>query len=141
MFSGAQDISYNQDTGEFSIDVEDVYSQANFDSDFLDTIDSISGNLIPSLDETYDLGSPTNKWKDLYLSGNSITLGGLVITDELSVLTVTDSTGAISPFSLGANTTNDLAEGNLNLYYTYISIIKVKLFLIQPNLTARQESY
>src|SRR6056300_374203 len=46
MFSGAQDISYNQSTGEFSIDVEDVYSQANFDSDFLDTIDSISGNLI-----------------------------------------------------------------------------------------------
>ena len=118
MFSGAQDISYNQSTGEFSIDVEDVYSQANFDSDFLDTIDSISGNLIPSLDETYDLGSPTNKWKDLYLSGNSITLGGLVITDESTTFVVRDSAGAISPFSLGANTTNDLAEGNLNLYYT-----------------------
>ena len=118
MFSGAQDISYNQSTGEFSIDVEDVYSQANFDSDFLDTIDSISGNLIPSLDEIYDLGSPTNKWKDLYLSGNSITLGGLVITDELSVFTVKDELGEPTPFNLQANDTNDLTEGDINLYYT-----------------------
>ena len=118
MFSGAQDISYNQSTGEFSIDVEDVYSQANFDSDFLDTIDSISGNLIPSLDETYNLGSPTNKWKDLYLSGNSITLGGLVITDESTILTVKDELGEPTPFNLQANYTSDLAEGDTNLYYT-----------------------
>jgi len=118
MFSGAQDISYNQSTGEFSIDVEDVYSQANFDSDFLDTIDSISGNLIPSLDRIYDLGSSAYRWKDLYLSGNSITLGNLIITDELTTLTVKDVLGEPTPFNLQANDTNDLTEGDINLYYT-----------------------
>ena len=33
------------------------------------------GNIIPSSNVTYDLGSATNRWKDLYLSGNTIFLG------------------------------------------------------------------
>ena len=36
---------------------------------------SVSESLIPDANETYDLGSSTNKFRDLYLSGNSITLG------------------------------------------------------------------
>ncbi len=33
------------------------------------------GNIIPSANVTYDLGSATNRWKDLFLSGNTIFLG------------------------------------------------------------------
>ena len=33
-FSAAGDLSYNSSTGEFSFDVENVYTQSNFDSDF-----------------------------------------------------------------------------------------------------------
>lgn len=40
----------------------------------------ISSNLIPSSNVTYDLGSATNQWKDLYLSGNTIFLGGAQIS-------------------------------------------------------------
>jgi hypothetical protein len=36
----------------------------------------VSSNLIPSSNVTYDLGSASNQWKDLYLSGNTIFLGG-----------------------------------------------------------------
>ena len=35
-FSASGDLSYNQSTGVFSIDVEQVYSKANFDSDLGD---------------------------------------------------------------------------------------------------------
>ena len=35
----------------------------------------INGNLLPSQTLTYDLGSPDFRWRDLYLSGNTIFLG------------------------------------------------------------------
>ena len=37
------------------------------------------GNLIPSANVTYNLGSLTNQWKDLYLSGSTIYLGNTTI--------------------------------------------------------------
>lgn len=37
------------------------------------------GNLIPNADVTYDLGSETARWKDLWLSGDTINLGGSTI--------------------------------------------------------------
>lgn len=43
---------------------------------------TITGNLIPSANVTYDLGSPTNAFKSLFLSGNTIHLGGAKITTD-----------------------------------------------------------
>jgi hypothetical protein len=40
---------------------------------------SINQSLLPDTDVAYDLGSSTNKWRDLYLSGNTIFLGNAVI--------------------------------------------------------------
>ena len=39
-FSASGDLSYDNSSGEFSIDVEDVYTSANFDSDFNVSIDA-----------------------------------------------------------------------------------------------------
>ena len=36
---------------------------------------NVSGNIVPSANEFYSLGSSTKKWKDLFLSGNTIVLG------------------------------------------------------------------
>ena len=36
----------------------------------------IQQSLIPDADATYDLGSPTNQWRDLYLTNNTMYLGG-----------------------------------------------------------------
>jgi hypothetical protein len=48
----------------------------------LNTADvQITGNLIPAANITYNLGSPTEFWNDLYLAGNSIYLGTIVIKD------------------------------------------------------------
>jgi len=40
---------------------------------------AIDQNLIPTTDIAYDLGSATKQWRDLYLSGNTIFLGGATI--------------------------------------------------------------
>lgn len=78
---------------------------------------SVSGNIVPDTDVTYDLGSATNRFRDLYLSGNSINLGGIVLSNASGTLEVTDGSSNIVPISLDSNTTDDLSEGS-NLYYT-----------------------
>jgi hypothetical protein len=40
---------------------------------------NITGNLLPTANVTYDLGSSALRWKDGYFSGNSITLGNIVL--------------------------------------------------------------
>lgn len=41
---------------------------------------NLSASLLPTTDVTYDLGSASYRWKDLYLSGSSIKLGSATIT-------------------------------------------------------------
>ena len=41
---------------------------------------NLSSHLIPSANVTYDLGSPTKRWRSLYLSNNTLYLGAAVIT-------------------------------------------------------------
>ena len=43
---------------------------------------NVSGDIIPDTNIAYDLGSTTNRFRDLYLSGNSIQLGTREITQD-----------------------------------------------------------
>ena len=58
-----------------SIVYNDTDDQWTFGTETLET-----GHILPAAHEIYDLGSSTKAWKDLYLSGNSIFLGGLQIS-------------------------------------------------------------
>jgi hypothetical protein len=62
---------------------------AGLDSDLtLQLIDSsyaaISASLIPATDSTYDLGTADKKWRELYLSGNTIHLGDSKLSADAS---------------------------------------------------------
>jgi cytoskeletal protein CcmA (bactofilin family) len=41
---------------------------------------TLGSSVIPRITETYDLGSASKKWRDLYLSGSSLYIGDAVIT-------------------------------------------------------------
>ena len=43
-------------------------------------ITTVSNHIIPGVDVTYDLGSATNRFRDLYLSGSTLSLGGGTIS-------------------------------------------------------------
>ena len=58
-FSASGDLSYNSSTGQFSIDVEQVYSKANFDSDLQDTLAAGEG-----LDLSFSSGTLTVSGED-----------------------------------------------------------------------------
>jgi len=47
-----------------------------------------AGNIIPSANVTYDLGTTTNRWKDLWLSGNTIHLGDAAISAHDGAMSV-----------------------------------------------------
>jgi hypothetical protein len=53
-----------------------------------------SGDLVPLSNNTYDLGSPTKQWRDLYLSSASLYIDGQkVISSNADTLTFTTDTG------------------------------------------------
>lgn len=90
------------------------YTRARFDS----ALGEVSNSIIPDANEAYDLGSSTYAFRDLYLSGSTVYLGDLLVKDSGGTFTVQDSTGASAPIDLGAITTDDVAEGSTNLYFT-----------------------
>lgn len=47
---------------------------------------TVKGNIVPNADSTYDLGSSSYKFKDLYLSGSSIHLGNALLTASGSAI-------------------------------------------------------
>ena len=63
----------------------------------------VTGAVIPSANETYDLGSSSLRWRDLYLSGNTLDLGGT---------TMSVSSGAFEMADM--NVTGTLTYGTLN---------------------------
>ena len=54
-------------------------------------------NLEPMATVTYDLGSPNRRWRDLYLSGNTIDLAGATISGDGTGSITISASGAILP--------------------------------------------
>lgn len=61
---------------DINANFDDLYVLAGGEGADLERLSSTVG---PALTETYDLGAATRRWKNLYLSGNSIYLGNAVI--------------------------------------------------------------
>lgn len=60
--------------------------------------------LVPTANVTYDIGTSTMRYKDLYLSGNTINLGDVQLTTNGTAFSVSNTTGGVFPSAL-ANTT------------------------------------
>jgi len=78
--TGIQYIYFNDGTSSQWAEME---AQTSFASGA--DLSSVAQDILPSADITYDLGSATHRWRDIYLSGNTINLGGATIkTDAAS---------------------------------------------------------
>ena len=74
--------------GNVGINVENPSSILELKGDI-----NIDGNIIPKISNASNLGSPNNRWNDLYLSGNSIFLDNLVLSKNNSNLDIKDDLG------------------------------------------------
>jgi len=66
-------------------------------------VGTVSTHIIPAADITYDLGNTTNKWRDLYLSGNTIYIGDANIKSYQQIV-------LIQGLSITANGAVDVAN-------------------------------
>ena len=62
-------------------------------------LSAVTQSILPNTDVTYDLGSPTRRWKDLYLSSSTIYLGNTNTT--ISVSNGVINIPSLSPSKLG----------------------------------------
>ena len=76
---------------------------------------TVGGDVVPSTDFGSNLGSPTKRFKDLYLSGNTITLGNETISSDTGKIVLS---GAVEASSLTVTT---LAGGNTSNWDTAFS--------------------
>jgi hypothetical protein len=66
-------------------------------------LSAVDQDIIPTANITYDLGNTTHRWRDIYLSGNTIDLGGAKIKTD-------DTTGAFALIpAVTAETPNPVA--------------------------------
>jgi len=70
-------------------------------------------NLEPLNNITYDLGSPNRRWRDIYLSGNTIDLNGATISGDGSGNITISATGAVLPAGSQVGT-QQIATSQLN---------------------------
>jgi hypothetical protein len=85
-YDTSDDILYqylNDGTNSYWVDIRSGIFGGNAASTLGETL--IQGNLVPVANVVYSLGNTTNRFKDLFLSGNTIDLGGATIkTDATS---------------------------------------------------------
>jgi plastocyanin len=67
-------------------------------------ISNVSSHIVPTTSNVYDLGSVTKYWRDLYLSGNTLRLGNVLIKDIGGSVGFSSPTG--SSINLTANILN-----------------------------------
>ena len=91
----------------------------------------VTGNLIPTANVTYNLGSPTRAWNDLYLSGNTIYLNDSTISANTTAFTLTTPSGGSTVIQGGGTIT---PYGNSNVA-AYLPTYTGNLASLQGNVT------
>jgi hypothetical protein len=80
---------------------------------------NVSSNIVPSANVTYDLGTANNSWRSLYLSGNTIYLGGTKISkNNDGSLRFTDSANntvalQVASITVSQNTNSTFANATI----------------------------
>lgn len=78
---------------------------------------SVSGNILPSRDSVYSLGSSSTQWKSLYVSSTTIYIGGLPlsVTPDGKLNFAGNAVGAGGGFDQSLNTVDSVAFANVTV--------------------------
>jgi cytoskeletal protein CcmA (bactofilin family) len=86
----------------------------------------IDSNIIPDDDNTYDLGSTSQEWRNLYIDGTANIDSLVADTADINGGTIDGATIATSDITVGAGKTLDVSAGTLTLADNQISGDKVE---------------
>src|SRR5210317_1627425 len=96
------------------------------DTDSINLAAEIDSDIIPNTDGTYDLGSATKEWQDLYIDGTANIDSLVADTADINGGTIDGSTIATSDITVGAGKTLNVSSGTLTLADDQISGDKVE---------------
>jgi hypothetical protein len=96
------------------------------DTDSINLAAEIDSNIVPNTDDTYDLGTSTKQWKDLYIDGTANIDSLVADTADINGGTIDGATIATSDITVGAGKTLDVSSGTLTLADDQISGDKVE---------------
>jgi hypothetical protein len=86
----------------------------------------VDSNIIPDDDDTYDLGSSSQEWRNLYIDGTANIDSLVADTADINAGTIDGATIATSDITVGAGKTLDVSAGTLTLADNQISGDKVE---------------
>jgi hypothetical protein len=86
----------------------------------------VDSNIIPDDDDTYDLGSASQEWRNLYIDGTANIDSLVADTADINAGTIDGATIATSDITVGAGKTLDVSAGTLTLADNQISGDKVE---------------
>jgi len=89
-------LQYNAASGKWIGAAGSLSSNGNASSANVD-LTAISSNIIPTANNVYDIGTPTMRWREMYLSGNTINLGGATISSDGTGTLQISGAGAVLP--------------------------------------------
>ena len=129
LFSASGDLTYNSGTGAFSFtndagDIEGVTAGSGITGGgTTGTVtvavnhEAFSGNLIPSSNNTFQLGSATHVWKDVFVGPGSLYVNGQqVLSDNSGTIQVSaDTNQNISVLTTGSGDVELTAGGSIQL--------------------------
>ena len=72
-------------------------------------LSAVDQDIVPDGNGTRDLGSPTKRWAELYLSGSTIDLGGAIIDSDGTGQVSVSATGVTLPVGSKTDTGNEIA--------------------------------
>ena len=123
---------YETDTGRLKFgDGSTAWNSLPYFDDQETVLSAVTQSIIPDEDNTYDLGSPSKQWRDLYVSNGSIYIGDVKLTNDngtLLVQQVTDpglDTEEPVPDAPGVVTTDRLVNGENSFVLSSNGIVEL----------------
>ena len=87
--NGTSNVAVVSSSGNVTVGIGGTSNVAVFSTDTV----TIKGNVLPDANITYNLGTSTQRWNDLWLSGSTIYLGNALISANATAVTITNPAG------------------------------------------------
>jgi hypothetical protein len=102
---------------------------------------AIDEHILPDASNTRDLGSSSKRWRDIYLSSNSIDLAGATISSDGTGAIAIAATGATLPQGSKTTDGNELVVKGTGTQSSRVSVMTVPFFSRSGGLSTKNATF
>ncbi len=109
-------VTYRQATIGSTIPTPNTVGNNALQRDLSLTGNTTTQHLVPAANITYDIGTSTMRYRDIYLSGNTINLGNIKLSTNGTSFSVANATGGVFASALGNTTITGTLTANATTF-------------------------